>query len=68
MKTHEPVQCGGCGKLLRRSFYPDGRKHDTNEVYSRTLVNGEFLPSCSRRCHAALRAEAGLSGPEARAA
>jgi len=68
VKVYEPVECGCCGRAIRRAFYPDGRKHDDNQVHSRTLVRGEFLPSCSPRCWQALRADAGLQPPTVRAA
>lgn len=67
MTTETTVLCGACGRVLRRSPRADGKKDEKTEVHSRTLVGGEFLPSCSRACHQELRSRAGLL-PRGRAA
>jgi hypothetical protein len=59
--TLEPVPCANCGRLLRRVFFNSDRKHKDNQVFSRTLVRGVFMPSCGERCRQELRVEAGLA-------
>lgn len=52
------VECGCCGRKLRRPRHAVGN-NDLPYVLSRTLVKGEFLPSCSEPCLARLRMQIG---------
>lgn len=56
------VICGACKRPIRRSNkhwrIPQGME-DLPLIVTRTLVDGEFLPSCSDVCAGMLRARIG---------
>lgn len=54
------VKCGACGMACRRpKFGREVGTDDTPLVFTRTLVAGQFLPSCSEVCAGVLRAKIG---------
>lgn len=55
------IKCSNCQcEIIRRGYdylrTEDGQNH-TPLIFTRTLVRGEFLPSCSLACAAVLRAQ-----------
>jgi len=50
-----PVECGCCKTMLRRKLDEREQTAALPPVWTRTLVRGEFLPSCGPECAKALR-------------
>jgi hypothetical protein len=63
-----PVNCAVCEKRLRRRQERTGNEDHPNaylpDIWTRTLVMGTFLPSCSRECAVFLRRQAGVETQE----
>lgn len=50
------VKCGACGTRVRRKLPEmEWDYQGCGEVFTRTLVDGEFVPSCSADCAGVLR-------------
>lgn len=52
------VSCGRCGQVCNRAVALD-RKPGIPDVFTRTLVDQQFLPSCSEACANELRKQCG---------
>lgn len=63
-----PVNCSVCEKRVRRRQERTGNPDNVNatfpDIYTRTLVGGEFLPSCSEECAVFLRRQANTTAGE----
>lgn len=58
------AECGNCRRVVLRRGYDhlrsDGENH-TPLIFTRTLVRGQFVPSCSPACAGALRMQRGAA-------